>query len=99
MMLLLPSLFSSFRFVVGCSDDIVVDNEDDDVVNDDDVGYGKFVDICWWRCLPHRKHFSLSTVAMALADKILPPLSFSRHCCCFVAVFVVVVFRCSSRLL
>jgi len=100
MMLMLQSFFSYCRFIVGCSNDIMVDDEGNDVFIDDDVGYGEFVDICWWRCLPHRKRISLSTVAVALlADKIYPPLSFYRHCCCFVAVFVVVGFRQSSRLL
>ena len=31
MMMLLPSLFPRYRFVVGCSDDIVVDDKGDDI--------------------------------------------------------------------
>ena len=67
-MLLLPSLFLHGHFVVGNSNDILMDDEEDndDVVNNDfDVGVGNDNN-------PHRlRVFSFSTAAMALLAELL----------------------------
>ena len=89
-MLSLPSLFLHGHFVVGNSNDILIDDEEDDDDDDvdNDVGFGVGDDNT-----PHGlRIFSFSTAVMALLAESLSCCFFCRCCCCVIVIFVVVVF-------